>query len=326
MRNMFDTVASAGFLSGAQAAATRSSGGHSGWAQAEFLRVPPNVENCIHMVAMHELRRNFPLDEVGHNGIMLPNCHQYAYPGSHSDVGGGYLPGELGISAGTNPLESDAMKLSQIPLNHMLECAMAAGVPMRKPVAASGKYDPFAIHPKLAQAYSDFAAAITPAPRAMSDHAQQYLNWRWQIRAHFNHSNQVQLANEADRDKLIRCNASLLADAQFLLQGLRATKGISSLLQQVAKKLTPTSILLETGKKYLYEPEAPRLLSLAQQASPTTPAVAALFDGYVHDSLAGFDHPSFEYTGYWRYRKAFLGDDSALTASNETAEAVRAVA
>ncbi|TFW33605.1 T6SS phospholipase effector Tle1-like catalytic domain-containing protein [Massilia horti] len=124
---IFDTVASAGFWSGTAAGVTSGTGGHSCWAQAKFLRLPSNVENCIHMVAMHELRRNFPLDEIGENGVMPAGWQQYAYPGSHSDVGGGYKPGELGISVGKTMDEGDSLKLSQIPLNHMLDCAIASG-------------------------------------------------------------------------------------------------------------------------------------------------------------------------------------------------------
>ncbi|MDT1843320.1 DUF2235 domain-containing protein, partial [Acinetobacter baumannii] len=79
-------------------------------------RLPSAVQNCVHMLAMHELRRNFPLDLIGIDGKVQQGWLQYAYPGSHSDVGGGYRPGELGIA-----VNDDSQKLSQIPLNHMLE-------------------------------------------------------------------------------------------------------------------------------------------------------------------------------------------------------------
>lgn len=159
---ILDTVASAGFWSGTAALLTNSTGGHGAWASAESLRIPNSVQNCVHMVAMHELRRNFPLDEIGIDGTLLPQWAQHAYPGAHSDVGGGYKPGELGISAG-----DDSMKLSQIPLNHLLECAIAAGAPMKKPSRKPGSYDPFAIHPDLADAYDGFISQATLAPRPM---------------------------------------------------------------------------------------------------------------------------------------------------------------
>jgi len=95
-----DTVASAGFWSGTTALAMNSTGGHGAWASADALLIPASVQNCVHMVAMHELRRNFPLDAIGVDGKLQPGCFQFAYPGAHSDVGGGYGPGELGLAVG----------------------------------------------------------------------------------------------------------------------------------------------------------------------------------------------------------------------------------
>src|SRR5207247_2411028 len=94
--------------------------------------VPEMVENCVHMVAMHELRKNFPLDTLAIKGALPARSREFAYPGAHSDVGGGYAPGALGISVSNNLMESDALKLSQIPLHHMLACALAADVPLTK--------------------------------------------------------------------------------------------------------------------------------------------------------------------------------------------------
>ncbi len=113
---IMDTVASAGFWSSMVGSLTGLGGGHSGWANAEYLSIPSSIVNCVHMVSMHELRRNFPLDTITVNGIVPKNCVEYAYPGAHSDVGGGYNPGALGVSVGRTSIEGDALKLSQIPL------------------------------------------------------------------------------------------------------------------------------------------------------------------------------------------------------------------
>lgn len=121
---IMDTVASAGLIDSIKG------NGHGGWAHPDHLRIHPGVLCCVHMVAMHELRKNFPLDTVTVNGIMRANCREYAYPGAHSDVGGGYLPGALGVSIGKDAVESDSLKLAQIPLNHMFDCAAKAGVPV----------------------------------------------------------------------------------------------------------------------------------------------------------------------------------------------------
>ncbi|MGF6273331.1 uncharacterized protein (DUF2235 family) [Massilia sp. UYP11] len=206
-----DTVASAGFWSGVIAFATKSTGGHGAWASAEALRLPSSVKNCVHMVAMHELRRNFPLDLIGIDGKVQQGWLQFAYPGSHSDVGGGYRPGELGIAVG-----DDSQKLSQIPLNHMLECAVAAGAPITKSRPADGEYDPFAIHPDLAKAYEEFIDQATLNPRPVYEWLQPYLNWRWQIRDRFHTTSQVVRAGEMDRRVLLSHNKTLVDDANIM--------------------------------------------------------------------------------------------------------------
>lgn len=111
---IFDTVASAGVVGSIGNTIVNSTGGHTGWAEAKFLRIRKEVKNCVHMVAMHEIRKNFPLDEVSVAGLMPANCHEYAYPGGHSDIGGGYEPGQLGIACGEDLADGDKRKLSQI--------------------------------------------------------------------------------------------------------------------------------------------------------------------------------------------------------------------
>ncbi len=98
--------------------------GHNDWGSE--LRVPPSVLQCLHYTAAHEVRESFPLDTVRVAGVSSypPGCTETVFPGMHSDVGGGYMPGEQGRSA--NP---DA-QLSQVPLLHMFRAARDAGVPL----------------------------------------------------------------------------------------------------------------------------------------------------------------------------------------------------
>jgi hypothetical protein len=316
---LIDTVASAGFWSGTSAVLTNSTGGHGAWASAESLRIPASVQNCVHMIAMHELRRNFPLDEIGVAGKLQPGWVQHAYPGSHSDVGGGYRPGELGVSVG-----DDSLKLSQIPLNHMFDCAVAAGAPMTKPRATAGIYDPFAIHPDLAKAYDDFISQATLAPRPMYEWLQPYLNWRWQMRDHFHTTNQVKRASQPEKEILIAFNNSLINDAAAMARS--AGMSLSKRTLAVFKDVLYTGARKDLLTTSALEPEAREVFALAQRAKPTPPSFAALFDGYVHDSLAGFNSPKLELTGYWRYRKIFLGSDDPAIAANQAAETARSVA
>lgn len=311
-----DTVASAGFWSGTTALAMNSTGGHGAWASADSLLIPASVQNCVHMVAMHELRRNFPLDAIGVDGKLHSRCFQFAYPGSHSDVGGGYGPGELGLAVG-----DDSQKLSQIPLNHMLDCAIAAGVPLTRPVVTPGSFNPLAIHPELAKAFDDFISHATLAPRPMYEWLQPYLNWRWQVRDRFHMTNQVKRASQSDKEILLAFNNSLISDAAAMTRsagmsiGKRTLAVFKDVLFMGARKDLVTTSLLE--------PEARSVLALAQKSAPTPPSLATFFDNYVHDSLAGFNSPSLEMPGYWRYRRVFLGTDDHVIAANQDDDTAR---
>ncbi len=318
---LIDTVASAGFWSSVVASTTGMDGGHSGWANASFLRIPDSVKNCLHMVAMHELRKNFPLDTITVDGSLPAHCQEFAYPGAHSDLGGGYKPGALGVSVGKDVHEGDALKLSQIPLNHMLECAVAAGAPMDKGRAATGRNPkPFAIDPRVQQAYDDFLETSTLKARAVHEWLQPYLNWRWQVRANHASLNHVRQANKSDKALLAEYNGYLLADAQLL-----ETRSGRSMLSRLSP-LHNAMAITQTIFRATLDEEAPQVLALAKAAKPTDRALTILFDNFVHDSLAGFNHHALELTGYWRYRKGFLGSPKRMIAENDDAADMAKVA
>ena len=307
---LMDTVASAGVMSSVKAGLTGGDGGHSGWAEARFLRIPASIRNCVHMIAAHELRKNFPLDTITVEGTLPAQCQEFMYPGAHSDVGGGYAPGDLGIAFGADPREADSRKVAQIPLNHMLECAIAAGAPMSKS-RAKGKetaYDPFIISPSVQKAYDDFLACSTLKPRPVHEWLQPYLNWRWEHRLTYASLTQLQKAKEADRALLNKYNAQLIADAAYLT----APPKSKSVLDKVFSPMQTMSQTLSAGKGRLFEDEARTVLAIAKAAPPADPRLHIMFDLYVHDSLAGFNHNSIELSGYWRYRRGFLGSEKRL--------------
>jgi Uncharacterized alpha/beta hydrolase domain (DUF2235) len=96
--------------------------GHMDW--ADGLVVPDLVKRCVHLTAGHEFRNSFPVDSVL-NGRRYPsNTTESVYPGAHSDVGGGYQPGEGARS------QKPGEMLSLIPLRVMHAEAKAAGVPL----------------------------------------------------------------------------------------------------------------------------------------------------------------------------------------------------
>lgn len=173
---IFDTVASVGI---AQSTAATLFDGHGGWGRKELMGVPHYVRRCVHMVAAHEPRGSFPLDLIdasrdGHEEIV--------YPGVHSDVGGGYGPGEQGRGTG------DADKLSQVPLLDMYREARKAGVPLdiKGPGVAAEAAAAFAISPALKRAFSAYVSTSADyyyakehgTPGLMRAHYGLYLRWR----------------------------------------------------------------------------------------------------------------------------------------------------
>lgn len=95
--------------------------GHGAW--ANDMRIGNMVQRCVHMMASHENRNSFALDstlaETSPNYFAFPpNTVEMFYPGVHSDVGGGYRPGEQG-----SKMQKGA-QLSLIPLRAMYEEAI----------------------------------------------------------------------------------------------------------------------------------------------------------------------------------------------------------
>ncbi|MPQ71092.1 MULTISPECIES: DUF2235 domain-containing protein [unclassified Pseudomonas] len=131
---LFDTVASVGVAYVAPFAA-----GHMGWADGS-LRLSDSerfLARCVHLVSAHEQRACFPLDSIRRKANPKdPNCRstyrrntfEYLYPGMHSDVGGGYPPGDQGKS-----LAGSEEVLSQIALHHMYHEAYQIGAPLQVP-------------------------------------------------------------------------------------------------------------------------------------------------------------------------------------------------
>lgn len=149
---LFDTVAAVGLADSVPFAA-----GHMAWASGT-MRLPDEnlaqacmptdlpedcrfLKRCVHLVSAHEQRASFPLDSIrrrektadGKRDEERPSSYrkdtwEYVYPGMHSDVGGGYPPGDQGKGRG-----GQGELLSQIPLHHMYRSAFAAGAPLQVP-------------------------------------------------------------------------------------------------------------------------------------------------------------------------------------------------
>lgn len=104
---IFDTVASFG-----------PPGENWGGWRTKDLTIPPHVEMCYHFAAAHEVRFSFPVDLIRDKGTYHDNMFEKVYPGVHSDVGGGYEPGNQGRKD----------MLARVPLRHMLDGGVEYGV------------------------------------------------------------------------------------------------------------------------------------------------------------------------------------------------------
>jgi len=124
---LLDTVASVGAAHIVPGAA-----GHMGWADdtqplPDEAKFPGLIKCCRHFVAAHEQRLCFPLDSIrrAKDGSYPSYSYEVIYPGMHSDVGGGYPPGDQGKS-----LDNSGELLSQIVLHDMYAAAFEAGAPL----------------------------------------------------------------------------------------------------------------------------------------------------------------------------------------------------
>lgn len=323
---LFDTVAAVGV--GASASAFTD--GHQSWGDASYLRIPARVRHCEHLVAMHENRSAFPLEDLRMGGALPPRCRQYRFPGMHSDVGGGYAPSDQGCGPGGQ----DSEKLSQIPLNHMAAAAHAAKVPLNKRLAVDDRgWDSFAIAPALQQAYDAFLQANGSGERALKDCMLDYLAWRIAVRHDYANLPASRRASADDRDDLIGANATLVRDLDTV-QGHTSIDARITEQRRAASFLNPRRRELQAlDEEKLRRASEMRSLSAtarevvqrAQALPPTPSAVALLFSQYCHDSYAGFkpfdtpvaagvDMPgTWEIEGYLRYRTRYAGSDARLT-------------
>lgn len=125
---LLDTVASVGV-----AHVVPIAEGHMSWADGT-MELPNDktygglIKKCVHLVSGHEQRLCFPLDSVRRSdGKYPPYATEVVYPGMHSDIGGGYPPGDQGKANA----EHDGYLLSQIVLHDLYSNAFSSGAPLK---------------------------------------------------------------------------------------------------------------------------------------------------------------------------------------------------
>jgi uncharacterized protein (DUF2235 family) len=251
--------------------------GHGSWANG--LQIPEGmVKRCVHMVAGHEQRNSFPSDSVMLGHTMPANTEEMVYPGMHSDVGGGYRPGEQGkgraVPANKGDAEQCSLQLSQIALRAMYDRALAAGVPLRLmngPQWGKQNKDDFVCDPDMLSLFTHYTqharADGLPLGDAMLAHMRVLFSWRFQhIRS--GARQRQDNPNIANNEKIWNDDAHTLKAQRDLLEAQR-----SSLVLKRSLALRDAWKSIDTRKN-------PTLLP--QPGDAGSPALAEL-DGQVED-------------------------------------------
>lgn len=277
---IFDTVASVG-LAHSTPVAGRAPGrsgsgvmdGQMGWATPDMLKVTRFTRQCRHYVAAHEVRYSFPLSSIRHqDGGMPPGALEVVYPGSHSDVGGGYGPGDQGKAIGGR-----SKLLSQIPLLNMYQDARKAGVPLRtledlrkdrKDIVADFECDPTLI--KRFNAYMGWASGGGGLVEdKLYHHLKKYWHWRVATSPRFMQQDCMQQLSKGATQRSARADKQDLEDMRASEQDWQGDLGKAE------------------GEEGGEAAELVRL-QLAADKLTVPKEVHDFFDQHVHDSHASF--------------------------------------
>ena len=322
---LFDTVASVGL-----AGMSRIADGKMDWADGEMMSIHPEVRQCVHFVALHEQRINFPVD-------LAMRGKEVLYPGMHSDVGGGYSPGSQGKDHVDGRVEGTA-KLAQIPLIDMHHEAFKAGVAIRTidEVQSSGDVAMhFACHPQLIRDYNAWLAEHGVPGGAhvqqIRAHSRQYVRWKgkrlWRGSENLLEQPFFKLADGEDQYDLRNAQRDFGALVARYAEGKSSSVRHQQQLQEVRDRVlsgrssgrAATYVHAPPASPQAYDyqrltADAKTLLDDVIDNAPVPEACTRLFDNYVHDSLAGFyllggytelNIPALATNGYLRYRDVF---------------------
>ncbi|SIR68131.1 DUF2235 domain-containing protein [Pseudacidovorax sp. RU35E] len=347
MLGIFDTVASVGVTD------ALGSDGHNAWATAEDLRIHPGVRNCLHHVALHELRMNFPSDSVAQGDGLPTNCEEHHCPGVHSDIGGGYAAGEQGKGIRIKkvrgqfgdfldePELADDLRLSNLTLKHMYDAAVQAceghifvpWIALDSPAAERLMLpSEFGLvgHDLVRKAVERyFTACGVPAGldtrEALRQHGQRYLAWRYAVTL------------RPGFEKLPSVDRSSRFDPQgkeFYLLGQQIFK------QQIDLLDRPPGPIDMMGNREVMRNFHSKALDIYKDIKkiPVPYELGEFFDDWVHDSYAGFIgkfreagvnwvkttkgnlvHIMAEGQRYMRWRQIYQGSNLGLNAQLQRA-------
>lgn len=322
---LFDTVASVGFggsrlekalgfsasstiivpvLGPLMAGAIRAMdcGGHAAW--ANDLRIPAYVQQCEHYIAGHEVREKFPCDSVRENTLLPSNCREIVYPGSHSDVGGGYRTGEQ---------EDRSNELSRIPLCNMYLTAYAAGVPFFHPVTVEKNGGLlFKIRDELKACFDVYMRTLPAADtleRQVISHMNAYYHWRWGRTLRQRERLKAQMIKPPLENRFDTPTSARTPDRFFRITDREWEEDVEEIAGKKTgyirrRTMAHEDVIFDAWKGTLRK-------SLSDEDRK---AFDLFFDRYVHDSVAGFKNQlsdtwisAVEWSRWARNRQYFVG-------------------
>ena len=318
---LFDTVASVGL---ANLYDNGLLNGHQSWADNN-LEIHPAVEQCVHFVAGHEVRACFPADSVRVKFSYPGNAMEVMYPGAHSDVGGGYAPGAIGISPAQDSF------LAIIPGANMFHEARKAGVPLLEWAALDDAVQrAFTPSPSVVRDFNAYLGAAKIGAGAIEDlgrkHMSLYFSYRFKHLNSFDYYRTSPYASSSRTDQsylyttqrsffmqLWKLRELMLAHEPQFAKIWPFQQRYGSLLDSASRswdefRATPSTLENSFNLAWNYGPgmlvamvKAP--FALAQKRNSmehafevaqhinveaVTPEVETFFDRYIHDSVAGF--------------------------------------
>lgn len=257
--------------------------GHWDWANDILKPKPGCVKKCLHLIAAHEMRMNFPVTQI--EGV-----DEIYVPGSHSNVGGGYGPGEQGKSRG-----GQAALLSQIPLAFMYKAACEAGVPLLPfSELEPTDQDDILVDSKLAQGWEAYTAALDGQGHLLKMHMELFYRWRAARLTTLENTDSFKAASAQNQEDLRAANKALAGD----LEALRYRRDTPPARPGARPIPSPYSSKDRNRMNQWHRDRAMArraldswerfALTFFEHPKPLPPEVEAFFDDYVHDSFATF--------------------------------------
>ncbi|SOZ39835.1 phospholipase effector Tle1 domain-containing protein [Cupriavidus neocaledonicus] len=277
---IFDTVASVGVADSMPIAK-----GLMDWADGTM--DIENVGKVVHYVAAHEIRQSFPLSTARIGAKAYPsNTKEFIYPGAHSDLGGGYGPGDQGKS-----VSGRSALLSQIALNDMYFEARNAGVKLlpKDKMLPEARVD-FDIAPELDNAFNAYcdwtrfvekesvsAGNGPPCENRMQYHMQLYWRWRAQVSPDSKFKGLSSYRNSSAQDKTDLWESELdwRKDVARAQEASKPRRVFNPRIGYV--DLPPPADAVQR-----------QIVAEVNAASRVPAAVSEFFDKFVHDSHGGF--------------------------------------